>query len=223
MIRNVLRRKPAAMVVGFALVCLIVLLAVLLRPPTLEQVAREGMQAVEARDADRLLRQMNRAEIDALHLDRGKLQRYLDRYVGRRLVGFIRQGEPKVLPVRDSSQLIIDEDYLHPDGRKATLELTAAVTTEGPRLTSVIASLTVSLLMTDLSPSDSPPVGRRRHAFWGESLQKAAPELAATGVVGMVRQGTESGKDEIYTFEQFASRSVRLGAGASRSEASSNQ
>lgn len=212
---NVFNRKSVLLCAGFGLLCVCVATAIWLRAPSLEQVARDGLKAVETRDANLLMRRMTHAEIDALHLNTDNVHRYLDVFVGRRLSGFVRTGEPKILPVSGSHQLIADQDYLHPDGRKVTVEITASVTPEGPRIASAIASLTFSMLMTDLSTGEGLPTGRRRLAFWGQALQKALPEFSSTGVTGLLRQGTPSGKDEVYTFEQFAERNQRLGAGES--------
>ena len=203
--------------VAFAGICTAV--ALYLRPPTLEQVARRGLKAIETRDAKLLIRNMTREEVRALKLDDRNLRRFLDSFVGRRLSGFVRTGGPKITPLSESKQLIAVQEYTHPDGRRVRVGITTAMTQDGPRITSAIASLTIDMLMADLPAGAGLPGGRARLAFFGLALQRALPELASAGIPGLLRQGTVSGRDEFFTFEEFAKRSQRLGAGESVSSA----
>jgi hypothetical protein len=155
---------------------------------------------------------MTRSEVGALRLNEQNVSRFLNRFVQPRMLGFIRTGASRITPFPSARQLIAEQDYVHPDGRRVVVSFTAASTPGGPRIVSAIGSLTLSMLMADLPPGDGLPGGRAKHAFWGRALQKALPELASTGVPGLVRQGTRSGKDEVYTFEEFAQRSQRVGA-----------
>ena len=128
--------------------------------------------------------------------------------------GFARNGATRITPFPDSRQLMAEQDYSHPDGRRVTVSFLAGSTSEGPRISSAIASVTLSMLMIDLPPGESLPGGRARFAFWGRALQRALPELAPTGITGLVRQDAPSGKDEVYTFEEFVQRSRQIGASA---------
>lgn len=207
--------KKALVWATAALVGVCVAIAIYLRPPSLEQVARNGLKAVRSGDASSLLRNMTRSEVSELHLSERSLSRFLDTFVRRRLSGFVPTGAPRIIPAPGSRQLLADQEYVHPDGRRAVVEITTGVTPDGPRITSAIASLTLALLTTDLPAGGTLPGGRSRHAFWARALQKALPDLASAGIVGLVRQGTPSGKDEFFTFEEFAERCRRLGAGES--------
>lgn len=207
------RRKRAWVCLAVGLVAVGIAVALYLRRPTLEQVARRGLKAVESRDANFLIRNLTRAEVSQLNLDERNLSRFLHTFVGRRLSGFVATGDPRITPFQSSQQLRADQEYVHPDGRRVVVGISTAMTPDGPRITAVIASLTLSMLMTDLPAGAGLPGGRARLAFWGQALQKALPDLASTGITGLVRQGTPSGRDEFFTFEQFAKRSQRLGAG----------
>lgn len=203
-------------VIGLLITVLSICVAIVIfsRPPTLEQIARDGLKAVAEKDANLLMRNLTRAEIEKLKLDNQKVHRYLDVFIGNRLSGFKPTGSPIITPIPDSKQLLAGQEYVHSDGRRVSIELLATVTSEGPRIVGGITSLTLSALVTDLPPDSSVPNGRARHSFWGKALQKALPELNQTGILGLVRQGTSSGSDEYFTFEKFALRSQRLGASA---------
>jgi hypothetical protein len=197
-------------IAAFLGVCL--LLALYFRPPTLEQVAMRGLAAVERRDSRLLLRNLTRSEVDALKLNDRNLSRFLDTFVGPRMQGFVRAGKPEIMPFPDSGQLLAIQEYVHPDGRRMGIDVNAAATPEGPKITYGIASLTLSVLSANVPPGQRLPGGRARAAFWGRSLREALPILSSTGINGLVRQG-KSGRDEFFTFEQCAERSERQGRG----------
>lgn len=147
-----------------------------------------------------------------LKLDRDNTDRFLAGFVGRRLSGFVPAAGPRFEALPQAGQLVAQQEYVHPDGRSATITLTIAATPEGPRISSAVTALTLAALAARVPPGQSVPGGRARHAFWGAALREALPELRQTGVGGMLVQGASSGREKAYTFEQFAERSARLGA-----------
>jgi hypothetical protein len=159
------------------------------------------------------MNQMTNTEIKELGLTRETAQRFLDTYYAPAMEGYAPEGPPKVKPNIGSGQLTIERSYRSKDGRITTLQLVAGTTQDGARVITVIGTLVLSALAAKGEPGGSLPTGRARYAFWGRKLREVLPVLNATGVKGILRQGTKTGRDELFTFEEFTNHCERVGAG----------
>src|SRR5687767_10448041 len=99
------KRKRAWGIVALGFLAVIAAI-IYFRPPTLEQVARRGLKAVETRDASLLIRNLSRAEVNKLNLNERNVSRFLETFVGRRLSGFVPTGVPKFTAFPDSQKLL---------------------------------------------------------------------------------------------------------------------
>lgn len=213
MTRASLRRRRLLVGAALTLLGTAVFCVILFRPPTWKEVALRGLRAVERRDAALLLSILTRSEIERAELDGANLRRFLEDFVAQRMQGFAPRGKPTFDVFPDTGQLVARQQYVHPDGRSIVMDITAAATPEGPRLSSGLCSITLCVLSTALPAGQALPQGRAKFALCGSELREALPALQSTGIAGLTLQGNPSGVEEFYTFSQFADRFERMAQG----------
>lgn len=204
-------RRRAALVGAFA-AAFALFWWLLKPPPTLMQVACKVLDAQARGDAGTILQWTWPKEVEDTHLDRLKLQKFIDTIYTPAVQGFVPLGPPKVVSEIKGGDLTVAQVMRHPDGRTCDRVVQVRPTDQGPVVTGAVASLYVAAMSAHSRPRQ-PALGQDGLRVAVEYTTEHLAELKATGITGFVRYTLDQPnvRVQVTTWEEWiASRHKHL-------------